>query len=136
MKLHTYEKVILALELFGFVAVLLILWLDEFVDVPYLYFGAPKTPPRPQEYWFETGSVLLLGSVVLISSFWIFRRLRYLEQFVRVCAWCRNVFVNEEWISFEQFMKTRYDVQSTHGICPACHSRASQSSEAARATGL
>ena len=57
-KQHTYEKVILGLELIGFGSVVAILWLDEYVDVPFRFFGAPKTPPRPQEFWFETIAVL------------------------------------------------------------------------------
>lgn len=128
MKLRRYEKVILAVELIGFFAVLAIIWLDEFVDIPSLYFGATRTPPRPEEYWFESIAVFFLAVVVVSSTFWIFRRLQYLEQFVRVCAWCRKVLVNEQWVSFEEYMKTQYDVHSSHGICPDCHGRLSKAS--------
>ncbi len=57
-KQRRYEKLILLLELLGFGGVLLLIWLDEYVDLPFLYFGALKTPPRPPEYWFETFGVL------------------------------------------------------------------------------
>src|SRR5215470_2943515 len=100
MKNHAYEKVILAIELVGFLAVLAIIWLDEFVDVPFLYFGAAKTPARPQEYWFETISIFVLGTAVVIATVVVLRRLRYLEKFVRVCAWCRKVLVDESWLTF------------------------------------
>ena len=126
MKLRTYEKVILTVEVLGFFAVLAIIWLDEFVDIPALYFGAPNTPPRPQEYWFESLAVFFLAVIVVWTTFWIFRRLRYLEQFVRVCAWCRKVLVNDQWVSFEEYMMTQYDLHSSHGICPFCAERLSK----------
>ena len=50
---HTYEKVILTIELIGFCIFLSVLWLDEYLDVPFRFFGALKTPLRPQEFWFE-----------------------------------------------------------------------------------
>jgi hypothetical protein len=126
MKSHTYGKIILLIELVGFLAVLTIIWLDEYVDVPFLYFGAARTPARPQEYWFETISVLVAGTAVVIATVFVLRRLRYLEKFVRVCAWCRKVLVEDTWLTFEEYMKTQYEVESSHGICPTCRARATQ----------
>lgn len=122
---HRYEKVILGLELTGFAAVMAILWLDEYVDVPFRLFGALKTPPRPQEFWFEALAVLLVATGVVLATLWVFRRLRFLENFIQVCAWCRKVNVGEEWVSFEQYLKREHDVKSSHGICPTCRATAS-----------
>ncbi len=119
-----YEKLILSLQLLGFGGVLLIIWLNEYIDIPFRYFGAQHTPPRPQEFWFETFAILLLGIAVVTATLWIFRRLRLLEDFIRVCAWCRKVEVANEWVSFEDYMKAQHDVKSTHGICPECRANA------------
>jgi len=121
-----YEKLILFLELLGFGGVFLLIWLDEYVDVPSRYFGALKTPPRPQEYWFETCAVLLLGTCIVVATLWVFRRLRFLEDFIRVCAWCRKVEVADQWVTFEDYMKLQHDVKSTHGICPECRATAAK----------
>jgi hypothetical protein len=126
MKQHAYEKFILSLEVLGFGAVLFVIWLDEYVDVPFLYFGAKKTPSRPQEYWFETMVVLLLATAIVIATLWVFRRLRFMEHFIQVCSWCRKVNVGDEWVSFEHYMQRQHDVLSTHGICPSCRASASK----------
>jgi hypothetical protein len=131
MKQHTYEKFILSIELLGFAAMLGVIWLDEYLDLPFLYLGATKTPPRPQEYWFETTVVLLLATTVVIATLWVFRRLRFMEHFMQVCAWCRKVNVGEEWVSFEDYMKLQHDVKSTHGICPECRASAANRPAAA-----
>jgi hypothetical protein len=119
------------LELIGFGGVLLLIWLDEYVDIEFRYLGAPKTPLRPQEYWFETCAVLLLWTVIVLATLWVFRRLRFYDDFIRVCAWCRKVEVAEEWVSFEDYMKLQHDVKSTHGICPTCRANASKRRSAA-----
>ncbi|MGI8889747.1 MAG: hypothetical protein ACR2G0_03055 [Chthoniobacterales bacterium] len=123
-KQRVYEKLILLLELVGFGGVLAIIWLDEYIDIPNLYFGAAKTPARPQEYWFETCAVLLLGTCIVLATLWVFRRLRIIENFIRVCAWCRRVNLEDHWLSFEDYMKVQHDVRSTHGICPDCRATA------------
>ncbi len=123
---HTYEKVILSLELLGFAAVFLVFWLDEYIDVPFRFLGAPKTPPRPQEFWLAALVVLLVATAVVVATLWVFRRLRTLEGFIQVCAWCRKVHVGEEWVSFEQYLRREHDVLSTHGICPECRAAASK----------
>src|SRR6266446_8222167 len=112
-KQHTYEKVILGIELFGFAAVLMVIWLDEYLDVPFRFFGAAKTPLRPQEFWFETLTVLLLATAVVAATLWVFRRLRFLERFIQICAWCRKVNVGDEWVPIEEYLKREHDLRST-----------------------
>jgi hypothetical protein len=128
---HTYERVILAIEVVGFSILLAILWLDEYIDVPFRFLGALKTPLRPQEFWFEAIAVLLVATAVIAATLWVFRRLRMLEGFIQVCAWCRKVHVGEEWMSFEQYLRRELDVQSTHDICPECRANASKRPAAA-----
>jgi hypothetical protein len=123
-KQHRYEKVILALELFGFAAVIAVIWLDEYMDQPHRLFGALQTPLRPEEFWFESLTVLLVACVVVIATLWVFRRLRLLEGFIQVCAWCRKVKVEDEWVGFEQYLKRVTDVQLSHSICPECRAAA------------
>lgn len=125
-KSHTYEKVILAIEVVGFSILLAVQWIDEYLDVPFRYFGAKKTPLRPQEFWFEAFAVLLVAVAVIGATLWVFRRLRILEKFVQVCAWCRKVNVDEEWVSFEQYLKREHAVLSTHDICPSCRAGATK----------
>ncbi|HEY2801067.1 MAG TPA: hypothetical protein VGI85_10750 [Chthoniobacterales bacterium] len=122
---HFYEKVVLGIEVAGFSVVWLVLWLDEYVDIPFRYLGALKTPLRPQEFWFEAIIVLLVATAVIAATLWVFRRIRVLENFIQVCAWCRKVDVQGEWVAFEQYLKRKHDVRSSHGICPACRATAS-----------
>src|SRR5262249_24047181 len=123
-KQHTYEKVILGLELIGFGSVIALVWLDEYVDLPDRFFGALKTPLRPQEFWLEALTVLFVAIVIVAATLWVFQRLRFLEGFIQVCALCRKVNVGEEWVSFEQYLKRETDVQLSHSIYHECRAAA------------
>jgi hypothetical protein len=121
---YAYEKVILGLELLGFAAIIAILWLDEYVDLPFRLLGAQKTPLRPQEFWLEALSVLVVATGVVVATLWVFRRLRVAEGFIQICAWCRKVHLGDDWISFEQYLRRAHDVLSSHSICPECRAAA------------
>ena len=103
-----------------FLIVMAVLWLDEFVDLPSRFLGAPQTPYRPQEYLLETFSVLIVAIVSLSVSMMLLRRSRRLEKFLRVCAWCRKVWINDEWVSFEEYTMKQHSLRSSHGICEDC----------------
>ena len=81
-----------------FMVVLITIWLDEFMDLPYQMFGAPPIPYRPQEYIIETASILFVAIIVMSSTLVIMRRYRRLEKFLRVCAWCRKIPMKQRYL--------------------------------------
>jgi hypothetical protein len=119
-----HEKMILLLMMVGFGCVIAILYLDETVDLPYRFLGASKTPMRMQEFWLEASSVTIVAVMIIAITLWIFHRLRVLESFVLVCAWCRKVKIGDEWVPFENYLKRELDVKPTHGMCPTCRAKA------------
>jgi hypothetical protein len=116
-----------------FFIVTVVLWLDEFVDLPYLLLGSPATPYRPQEYIIETVSILVVAVVVITITLILLTRSRRLERFLRVCAWCRKVWVDDEWVSFEEYALKRHSLKSSHGICEECVARLEKKTESKKA---
>jgi hypothetical protein len=116
-----------------FFIVTIVLWLDEFMDLPYLLLGSPPTPYRPQEYILETGLMLVVAIVVITITMILLRRSRRLERFLRVCAWCRKVWVDDEWVSFEEYALKRHSLKSSHGICEECVTGLEKKTEQKRA---
>ncbi len=45
-------------------------------------------------------------------------RSKELRKLVTVCAWSRKIRVDEEWVSFEEFLVEKLGVSITHGIDP------------------
>jgi hypothetical protein len=132
--LTTRDWALIAGEAGLFFIVTIVLWLDEVVDFPNLLLGAPPTPYRPQEYVLETVSILFVAIVVIIMTMIILRRSRRLERFLRVCAWCRKVWVDNEWVRFEEYALKKHSLQSSHGICEECVAKLENKSKQERAS--
>jgi hypothetical protein len=133
MMLRKRDWGVIAGEAGLFFIILIVLYLDEYVDLPYHMLGAPHTPYRPQEYILESLSVLVVAIIIIMVTYIILRRTARLERFLRVCAWCRKVWVNEKWVSFEEYALKRHSLKSSHGICDECVDRLEKKAEQKKA---
>ena len=107
------------LESAGFLIVICAIWLDELIDLPHFLFGAPITEFRPQEALLESSLALVLGVVIVGYTV---RLVRHLESLIVLCAWCRRVGVDGDWVSMEEFL-LMHRAETSHGICPECAHR-------------
>ena len=114
---------ILAMEISLFGIVLLAIWLDEFLDLPKILFGAPASPSRLAEFAVETGLIAIVGIVVFLITYLGMKRIKHLEDFLRICAWCKNVWFDDHWVKFEVYMRSRHELESTHSICEECEEK-------------
>jgi hypothetical protein len=76
--------------------------------------------------------VLMVWFLVSRSTRRIVERINYLEKFMRVCAWCRRINYNGEWMRLEEFMRQGFDTPTTHGICQDCLERQQAAIERAK----
>jgi hypothetical protein len=110
----------LLLEGAGFLLIVAIIWMDEIFDLPHLLFGAAPTPLRLGEGGLETTLTVAVGIVIVSITYRAFRRIEYLESLVVMCAWCRRVRAQEEWLTVEAFLERQHNARTTHGICERC----------------
>jgi len=120
MKQRNKDVAIIVIEIIAFTISLATIWFDEFLDIPYRYFGSPPTPYRLAEYLIETVMIGIVAIIIIVTTLLIQRRARRLEQFMRVCGWCRKVWVNDRWVPFEEYMEIKHQLHSSHGICDDC----------------
>ncbi len=107
----------------GFLGIMVIGYLDELIKLPTLIFS-----DHPFAFMFRRSTldmliVLAVWFLVSTSTRRILERIRYLEKFMRVCAWCRRIDYKGEWMRLEDFMEQGFDTPTTHGICPECLQR-------------
>ncbi len=107
----------------GFLAIIVLCYLDELLKLPSLIFS---NHPFEFVYRRSTLEMLLFLAVWLLvsgSTHRLLKRVRQLEDFMRVCAWCRRIDYKGEWMRLEDFMEQGFDTPTTHGICPECLQR-------------
>lgn len=119
MEKHAQPK-ILSYQSLGFLAVIALSWLDDLLNLPSLIFSG-------NYYLVDFRDVIL--KILFVFAVWFLvnratRRLlehvKYLEGFMRVCAWCRRIHYQDRWMPFEEFLQQGFDTPTTHGICGEC----------------
>ena len=120
MKKNSQLTRIVLYQNLGFLVILAICYLDDLLKLPALIFSG-----HPFAFMFRRSTldillVLAVWFLVSASTRRILERIRYLEKFMRVCAWCRHINFKGEWMPLEQFMQQGFDTPTTHGICTEC----------------
>ena len=71
--------------------------------------------------WLATAgliSLAVLNLAFLVVVLLLFRRLARLQGLVTICAWSRTVEYQGEWLSFEEYLRKRFQLTTSHGISP------------------
>jgi hypothetical protein len=120
MKKNSQLSRIVLYQNLGFLGIMAICYLDELLKLPSLLFS---DHPFAFVYRRTTLEILLVLAVWLLvgsSTHRLLNRVRQLEEFMRVCSWCRRIDLKGEWMPLEKFMQQGFDTPTTHGICPEC----------------
>lgn len=100
---------ILWYETLGCAAIVLILFTAELIS--------------ETEIIVEVSVVAAVWLVVFLLTRRLLHRLYYLEGFLRVCSWCRNINHDGEWIPIEQYFNRGFNIKTSHAICPECQAK-------------
>jgi hypothetical protein len=80
--------------------------------------------PSPPIY--SVANALIRIAVLMFMSFLIARTARQTRELrekwsglVTVCAWSRTIEYQGQWISFEEYLRRRFNIETSHGISPA-----------------
>jgi hypothetical protein len=104
----------------GFLAVILICFLDELLKLPSLIFSEHPFAFVYRRPMLEMLLFMAIWLLVSKSTCRLLERVRQLESFLLVCAWCRRIDYKGKWMKLEEFMEQGFDTPTTHGICPEC----------------
>ncbi|HEU6447556.1 MAG TPA: hypothetical protein VFV23_03870 [Verrucomicrobiae bacterium] len=112
-------KAVLWIVAAGFSFLIAMSWLTEVLSIPHYLFGDPFVPN-----WHRA---LLRTSVIALIWLWVhlltrrlLKRLHHLEEFLRVCGWCRKVCYKDEWLDMEKYFSSKFSTKTSHGMCPDC----------------
>lgn len=106
-------------EVGAFAVLIALSWADELFGLPALLLGG-TFQPNLREALLETIVILLVAVPLVLHTRRVVTRPFYFEGFLRVCAWCRAVEHEGDWIRVAEFFQERFDVSTSHGMCPAC----------------
>jgi hypothetical protein len=125
METKAFARTVLWYEIAAFSLLVALSWADELFGVPALLFGGSHQP-NFREASLETVIILIVAIPMVIRTRRVVARLFYLEGFLRVCAWCKKVEHEGDWVPIAEFFQQRFDAKTSHGMCPACFASQSE----------
>ena len=114
-----WQKAVIWLSL-GFLTIIVLTWLDAVFDFAHYIVGSEFQTERAGDTAIETVVILMLWILSAYKVYQIVSRLSYLESFVHMCAWCRRIEKDNEWLSLEQHLERSGGQAVSHGVCPDC----------------
>lgn len=120
MTREEFTKRLTYLESAGFLVVILTLWVDEILDIPYLFLGGEATPINFRESILETVLVAVLAVLVVSQTQHLIQRVRHLEGILPVCSICKKIRSEDQWVPIEGYIRDHSDVEFSHSLCPEC----------------
>jgi hypothetical protein len=111
---------ILLYQSIGFLSILGLSWLDEALGLSNLIFGEAAFIPKFHASILAMLFIFAVWFFVARSTRRALDRVKYLEGFLKVCAWCRRIDHHGRWMPLEEFMQTGFDTPTSHGICHDC----------------
>lgn len=110
---------ILWVEACGFSFLIVMSWLTEVFRIPHYIFGEPFVPNWHRAV-LRTVVIFLIWMWVYLITKRLLKRLHYLEDFLRICSWCRRVCYKDEWLALEHYFNSKFATRTSHGMCPDC----------------
>ena len=81
---------------------------------------------HPAPFIYIVANTLIRIAVLLLLAYLVSRTSRQtkalrerVDGFVTMCAWSRTVEYQGKWVSFEEYLKRRFNLDTSHGISPA-----------------
>ena len=95
---------------------------NEVLDLPYHLLGDMPTSieQRTGEVAIEAAILVLIVAIEMVLMIKLYRRIRILEGFLPICANCKKIRHEGDWVRIETYIETHSHTQFTHSICPEC----------------
>jgi len=104
----------------GFLVIIGVLWLDQVQGLAEILFGGQPEERDWRGSAMGTLVVICIWAIVCGLTKRLVDRVHYLNGFLRICAWCRQVGHKARWMRLEEWFSEGFHIQTTHGICPEC----------------
>ncbi len=105
----------------AFATVIVIIWLDELLDLPYrLLLGVP-TPVNLIEAVIETILIVIVWRISYASCCNLLNKINILEGMLPICSSCKKIRNDQQqWEPVEQYVSAKTQASFTHSLCPDC----------------
>src|SRR5437588_7499661 len=120
MKISRRWRWVLVYEAIGFALLVGFAWLEEIQGLPQYLFGGGSHIHDWRDSAMATLVIVYVAAIIIGLTLRLLERLRHLEEMLRVCAWCRKIGYQNQWLKMEDYFAQGFSIRTTHGMCPDC----------------
>jgi cytochrome c553 len=119
----------------AFVMLILLIWVNGVLDLPYLLFGTKQAGLNLFECSVLTSGVVITAIITVGHTY--VRQKKVASSLITVCSACHKVRVSREgWGAIEDYVSEHSDMLFSHGLCPDCFERSMSESDSDAPTML
>ena len=126
------RELILWIEGVGFGLIIVLGWLAEILGMPAILFSEPAVMNWSRPI-LKTAVILCVWAAVHIATRRLLKRLHHLEDYLRICAWCRKMDHEGKWVTMEDYFGSAFATRTSHGVCPECSQKLENSASRGKA---
>jgi hypothetical protein len=104
----------------GFLIIIVLTWCNAIFDLTHYIFHVQRQDEDINQTLISSAVIILLWIFSAYKVYRVVSRLSYLESFLHVCAWCRKIQHEDQWLSLEDHFTRKTGGETSHGICPEC----------------
>ena len=113
-------------QVLSFMILLLLVWVNEYLDIAHLFWGVAKQPPDLLRGCLASAGVLF-GLIVTVGHTYLQQR-TIVSGMLTICSYCHRIRIDDEiWQQIEQYVSRNSSIMLSHGICPDCYEKAVES---------
>jgi len=64
-------------------------------------------------------TLVALAATFAILALFLIQRMARARSLAKVCAWSNKIELEGQWVTFEQYLSRKFNIDTTHGISPA-----------------
>jgi hypothetical protein len=114
---------ILWYESFGFLLLIGVSWISNTEGLSQKLFGGAPHRADWRDSALQTLVIIYVWAIVWGLTRTLIERVNHLRRFLRLCAWCRKVGHDGQWMRIEEYFRQDFQIPTTHGMCPDCKKR-------------
>lgn len=106
-------------QFMAFMMLILVIWLNEMIDIPKLWFGGVESPFNVFRGCVLTVAVAIVAIITVGHTY--VQQKQIIRGLLTVCAQCRKIRMDTEvWEQLDQYISDHSLALISHGLCPHC----------------
>ena len=106
-------------QFMAFILLLSFVWASEFLDLPAIVFGTPRTQFNPHRVLVLSVAIGTAGVIAVGHTYE--RQRAVIKKILMTCLYCHRVKTEDgTWEHVEEYFIKHYPVAMNRGACPSC----------------